>query len=488
MYTTITQLVEFEGGETDDSDAFHQGIAPSVKLLFAVVAQIAELDRAVAVGFVWRWRAIDSVVHVRLWAAAARDPRLVPAKDVGTFLLGLEDIQFWEVQNFPEIAEVRAVRFAELEPSMQKAITRRIRARPPRSLWRQMDPAERRRARQFWAVREMQRLVAARAQLSTADLAWLKENIAPYPDLAATEVAVKSRKRVFVGSRHLNPDSMFDSLKGFDRLRALEEALGAGRRGWDDDRSERAHDWIIQQGNVELVLDDLEAAKDGIDAFPRVWEQFGWAHKPPKQGEGAPENGARHDAFRVLELLGNLSNQTLSDAIDGVCEWLSNWSAKVISSPLGLRIWTKIWPTAVAATNNASDSVDDADLSVSVLAHDSDHEPKDLDTLNTPVGKLVGVFLAGCPNLETAENAFGVGSPGRKMRDLVIDATDRSGLIVRTRLIEQIPYFLNADADWARKRLIEPLLSEDEASLPLWRGIARQTHYGNVLKYIGDAT
>lgn len=60
-------------------------------------------------------------------------------------------------------------------------------------------------------------------------------------------------------------------------------------------------------------------------------------------------------------------------------------------------------------------------------------------------------------------------------------------MIARHRLIEALPYFLRADRHWTQEHLITPLLNDDGASLALWRAIARQTHFAEVLKIIGGA-
>jgi hypothetical protein len=107
----------------------------------------------------------------------------------------------------------------------------------------------------------------------------------------------------------------------------------------------------------------------------------------------------------------------------------------------------------------------------------------DLDTLNTPAGRLVGVFLAACQG----PNPFGAGSAARQMRDVAIAANGRSGLIARHRMIEALPYFLRVDRPWAEQHLVIPLLNDDGASLALWRAIARRTHFTEALKIIGAA-
>jgi hypothetical protein len=111
----------------------------------------------------------------------------------------------------------------------------------------------------------------------------------------------------------------------------------------------------------------------------------------------------------------------------------------------------------------------------------------DLDTLNTPAGRLVSVFVAACPSLQTVRHPFAAGTTLREMRDELAATNGRSQLIARHRLIEHLPYFLNADHVWAKQHLIEPLLHDDGASLALWRAIARSTQFTDVLKIIGGA-
>jgi hypothetical protein len=95
------------------------------------------------------------------------------------------------------------------------------------------------------------------------------------------------------------------------------------------------------------------------------------------------------------------------------------------------------------------------------------------------------VFLSACPSFAQEPIPFAAESTARQMRDVMITATGRSGLIARHRLIEALPYFLRADRDWTQEHLISPLLNDDGASLALWRAIARRTHFTDVLKIIG---
>ena len=461
-----------------EPDEFHRGIAPSVKLLHAVILRLVDIDIAVATEFVRRWRLANSSVHLRLWAALSCDPRVTAATEVGPLLISLDDRRFWNLHGYPEIAELRAKRFVELSSHEHATLAARIRKLPPRGQWpRKADAALVERGRLYWAVRELKRIEIAGGVLPQRDKAWLGSRIGQFPEL----VQMSRLDEGFVGSAQArwvqpNPDSRYDLLAGEERLKALEAALSSARRGWVDDPGERAADWIRQQGNPAQVLTDFEITPDGGAAFARVWDSFGWAHSPAReQGAVAAQRDLQMEAARVLMLLAKLPESTVRQALQGICYWLDVWKTQVVSSPEGLKVWFKVWPTAVEATNAMQPAENAADLNTVARSSD-DREPMDLDTLNTPVGKLVGVFLAACPNLQANSRPFDAdGAPGA-MRETTIMALGRSGLIARHRMIEELPYFLRADPDWTIQHLTAPLMTDGPDAIALWRAIGRRTH------------
>lgn len=455
-----------------DPDAYHRGIAPSVKLLHAVVARIADIDPGAMQPFMSRWSMDSSPVHVRLWTAMSRNAQLTSPDQVGSFLLKLDDDKFWDLHVFPEIAELRARRFVDLDQNTREAITKRIEKTPPRGHWpKKSEAAKVKNARLYWAVRELRRIEVAGGQLPALSKLWLDARIAEFPDLDAISIDHGFAEGVTVRSVPRNPDDRYNTLDGSTRLRALEAALSTSRSGWDDDPAQRANDWLMQPEKAALLLDDFESTGNGGDAFPRVWAGFGWAHSPrPPEPAGAATTDLQGEAERVLALLIQLSDRTLSAAIEGISAWLNAWKEQVVVSSLGLPVWLGVWPIAVEETNNRDDQ-----------------GPMDLDTLNPPAGKLVSVFLAARPTLTPGSQAFAVGSMERQMRDAVIASNGRSGLISRHRLIEKLPYFLDADPKWTREHLLAPLMNNDGPSLALWSAIARRTQFTDVLRIIGHA-
>jgi hypothetical protein len=471
-----------------DPDAFHRGIASSTKLLHAVVSRLVDVDISSALEFVRRWKLTSSPVHLRLWAALARDSQVIPANEVGALLLSLNDRCFWHLRDYPEIAEVRARRFHELDSHEQAALTARIRKRPPRNQWPRKADADRLNdMRLYWAVRELRRIEIAGAALPKRDQTWLDAKRHKFPELDQMTrldegFLISFKARTFPP----NPDGQYDLLEGEERLQVLEAALSSASGGWGDGLAERAADWIMQPGNPVQVLGDLVSIPDGGAAFARVWERFGWAHAPVAgQDEDAAQRDLSAESVRVLLLLNKLPETTVYQAVNGLSHWLSAWKKQVVVVPEGLSVWLKMWPISVEVTNAQQSVAEEVHLDMAVQSSD-EREPGEIDTLNTPVSKLVDVFLAACPNLLENGRPFEVEGAPRTMRDTIIAATGRSGLIALHRMIEELPYFLNADPDWTDQHLITPLLSDNAEAITLWLAIARRTHFSEVLKIIGE--
>ena len=404
----VYYVSESERGEgMHEPDESIQGIAPSVKLLHAVVARLVDIDYSAALGFISRWKRTDSPIHLRLWTAMSCCSRIMPATEVGNFLLRLNYRVFWDVQHHPEITELRARRFSELDDATQRAIIRRIRRGPSRRLWPENAEADRiEEGRLYWIVRELKRIEVARATLPPRDKIWLESNIGRFPDLAEMnridEGFLESPRSQGMPP---NPDRSLDSLEDIDRLKALEQALSAPCRGWDDDPAGRASDWMKEKDNCVRILEDIEATSDSGADFPKVWENFGLVHSPSEnQGQETHVRDLSAETGRVLILLAKLPSETLSEAIGGISHWLSCWEEYVVAVLDWSVIWHRAWPLAVEATNTMQPPNEEPNLNV--VMQPGPDGPHDLDTLNSPAGKLVGVFLAARPDLKENPRPF----------------------------------------------------------------------------------
>lgn len=165
---------------------------------------------------------------------------------------------------------------------------------------------------------------------------------------------------------------------------------------------------------------------------------------------------------------------------------MSNWEKLIAVHPDVFEIWGKVWPIAVTATNSLEDVEEETHLNTVVQTPD-EQGPKDIDTLNNPAGKLIGVFLAACPSLKPNDQPFEGDNPLRKMRDEIFSSEGRTLLIAQYRLVEALPYFLVADPDWTQEELVAPLIADNTEAITLWRAISRRTLFSNVLKIIGKS-
>ncbi len=279
-----------------------------------------------------------------------------------------------------------------------------------------------------------------------------------------------------------NPDDKYELLIGTERVSALEQALGSRiSRNWHDAPAERALDWIRKEGNPQRILSDF-GMTDQPDAYPKVWEAFGWAYPRPAETPTADNSTT---SSRIADLLNGLSVETLRAAIDGIAHLLDTWANVFVALPEISSLWAHLWPIAVDATNALQPPDAPPDLNIQVKQGDG-HEPEDLDTLNSAAGKLMTVFMAACPNLKDVPHPF-EGGELRKMRDAAVAAPGRSGLIARHVMIRSLGYFLNADEAWTRAHLMSPLTEPGSENPALWRAVALARQSKETLAIIGEA-
>lgn len=444
-----------------EPDEYNRGIAPSVKFLHAVVSRLVDIDCFTALTFINRWKQTDSPIHWRLWATMSRDSRIASASEVGDFLLRLDHEVFWDAYRHPEIAELRAQRFSELDDATRRAITRKIRKGPSRNLWPNNEEDDRvEEYRLDWIVRELKRIEEAGAILPRRDKTWLKLNIGRFANLAKTdqidEGFLESPKAQSIPT---NSDLSLDSLEGIDRLRALEQKLPA----------DRAWDWLREESNLGRVLQDMESSPDGGAEFPKVWECFSVVHSPPAGPE--QETNKRdlpEEACRVINLLIKLPDEAISKAIKGISYWLSIWEKYIVDVPNWSVFWYRAWPLAVKATN----------------AMQLPNEEPEL-VLNLPARGFIDVFLAAGPNRKRKSRPFDESSDLGKMRKKVISVSGRSGLIAKYKMIESLEDFFYADNEWTKEYLIRPLLADDAEALTLWCAVSNsKKRLKGVLEFI----
>ncbi|MCF8811753.1 hypothetical protein KIP31_21105 [Xanthomonas campestris pv. campestris] len=469
-----------------EPDEFGTGLQAVTKLLFAVVKRLGQLNADYAIRFTERWLAAGDDLRQRLWAVMARDRQYAAAATVFAVLKNCDDDQFWSLQSHPEISEMRAIRFFEMKDEEQKLLLKRIKKGPPSSFWGSKDKARVDKARRYGAAREIRRIELAGGSIPPYVEAWYREIIRDQPDvvnmIAFDEDYWTFKKAKWVGEASV---AEYASYSGTERLALLEKDLTTEESGWELDRSRAASSWIDKPSNLAALINDLKIDPEGGRNYSAVWLRLSWAHRLDQLNNESPVTNSE-EANTLLNLIDKLDRDTYTTAINGLTAWMDTWGQVLKDSRLFKSVWMKLWPIS-EATTDASESEQLDPLNTNIQGSDIE-EPEDLDTLNTPAGRMVGAFLKCCPKLIEGQNPFELDLMIRSMRDACVSSKGRSELIFRYRIIQEaLDYFLRADKDWTKSNIIIPLLEDTKESLILWRALAWRRRFENVLDLLGDS-
>ena len=306
-------------------------------------------------------------------------------------------------------------------------------------------------------AQELRRIEVAGGSLPTPTRNWLLEAVAEFPDLQdmLIEHGFADTSVRWTRGPSPGPGVRLDNLEGEVRLRALEGALSGGRHHWEDFAGGQARAWIQEAEHAVHLLSDLESCAGFAAEYPRVLDCFAWFHRPPlPRHEDGPPRDASNEAERVLRLMAQVSEATLVTAIGGICHWLHDWRLHALRCESGCHVWLRAWPIAVDTTNAAHQAQDEDEFAVFFRPPDSEEQIADVDTLNTPAGKLIRAFLGAFLSVDEIEHIFVDGHIGREMRNCITDAPGHSGLIGRCLLMERLPSFLQANPEWTQRTLL----------------------------------
>ncbi|OKP69137.1 hypothetical protein BTE77_28370 [Ensifer adhaerens] len=437
------------GGEPD---RHRDGFAPVTKLMFAVMEKLVSIDTPAARRIVWSWDTSEWKLYRRLWAAAARNPALISADDVSTFLETVEDVEFWRPGTFPEIAEVRAVRWGDLSvASVARLEKRLLKGEPLKLIPKSVDKADRAGFRQHRIRIELQRIQAAGGQLSKKATDWLNKTIQQEGDGPEVNLTFGFSEgvRMVRGERSTQPS--FDAVPSPKLLDELARMIGDG--GWDD-RTQHASDYIAQHPSDILAL--LEKAPES-DVSAKVWQAFGYGFRPTDLNVG-PDTASPEDqrkipiAARACHAIASLGPVVLKRAIDGLASFANSWDKLLQDREEFIAAWLTLWPVAVTATN------ENADVS----------QPLENRAYASPVGQLL-FALSGWPTVRAGDQALA--GPWPQILSVIAEATGEARLDAQYFLTRDIGYFYAADPDWTRANLVETLRTAepgDDGALELW--------------------
>jgi hypothetical protein len=473
--------IAFQG--KDDPDKFSRGLASSVKLLHATVNRIGTFDQRQATDFLRRWRSESDSLSVRLWASFANRWQWIEPESVGSFLLELDDHQFWEKHYFPEIAELRANRFAQLNRSAQEELWARIRRLPPKTQWSQrFSSSEIREFRFRVAFIETKRIEQEHTILPKSQIKWMENAINIYPELVNTGI-VPSPYQEGMKSHWVapSPDTNLDTLKGSNRLSAIENGL------IKNELINSTMDWIRQNRNILLLIDDFIEVHEPIWVYQKTWEQFCYQHKPTDKLYGESTiHDKKHDYEIILAFLQKTPLEKIQIGIRAFSEWLGAWEEYFHPDADSVRLWFYLVDIAEVATMEESRE----ELSVPVrLTQEKKLDDNNLYARNhySPIGLLVGIFISVFLKVESVQNLFTNGSFLWQMRTRLMLFEGPPKAIVLCQIAEQLPYFLRADELWTLEMIIEPLKGADKSGIEMWEALSHETLFKDSLQFIGDS-
>ncbi|MBP1852725.1 hypothetical protein [Rhizobium halophytocola] len=443
-----------EGG--GEPDRYARGFAPTIKLLHAVFQRLSEIDGSAALRVMAAWDIDRWKLYKRLWAAAARDETLVNSEDVGRFLISLNDTEFWLSHTFPEIAELRAVRWSSLQQDLIAPIEQRLIAGEPIArLSKRLGRDDAKLAVKRRSVTELQRIKAGGGQLSRSTEEWLKQALIQQP----RESEVVSVTEGFnPGVRTLHDDRSGDpAFADVPSAKLIDElARHLSDDGWES-KSRAASDFIGR--NPDLVL-DLLTVGSGSSARLKVWEAFGYSFRPSDLNATIDRAGPSDKtliltALKACLAIAHLDESTIKHALRGLTSWMSSWDMLLRGEDDYLRAWLTLWPAAVAKTN-----------------HEAEHNlPLRDRSYSSPVGNLISAFMRACPSSTNRAKPLAE-TPWSDALVAIERATSEAKLQAQYQLLSNFNYFWAANKAWSRENLLEPLVLAAGPSIELWHGFS----------------
>jgi hypothetical protein len=466
--------------EDHDPDRHSKGFASVVKLLHAIVGRIGVLDRSKAQQYMRQLKSEKDALSIRLWASFAVLSDWVSSFEIGEFLIETDSKFFWEYYYYPEIAELRSIKFSSLELLHKKEIWRRIRTLPPKSLWRRKtDPEAMNRYRYQLAFQESRRIEKEGNEFPLVQARWIEKTKLKFPQsLESIGCPDLYKADVTVNLVTQESDEKLVGIKGIDRLVKIEKALK------EEVFPVGAIAWIRQKGNELCLLDDMITHPEFFKEFPRVWIEFCYFHDPEESYNNHPERNRIDDFNFIFSALQETPGKIKRDGLKAFCQWIGRWKEFFKLDEDSILLWSELLDISESA---AVEETRD-ELSQSQKLHVS-FKLIDLDNKNhySPIGQLVDVFIQQIMNYDNTPNPFQTNHKLYEMRERLMRCEQPARDIVLYRLAEILSHLLQADNNWTNDTLVNPLTKDYPNSRPLWTALSHKIIRSDTLKYLRDS-
>ena len=473
-YSGDVEKVEYN--ENDEINAFSK-IAVPIKLMHTILTRIEEIDTKSFLKIMKNLHLRDDDISVRLWASVAQKSTFLPIEEIDSFLLRLDPKQFWNIQNYPEIAKLRVVRFGSLEKFTQTFVLDHILELPPRGLFPQgMKADEISKAQHRFAKSELLRIKKENNKLPQKYEDWIIEankkfaeienlrkpyNLYFSEDMQTFEFPIEENKLI--------------QLKGEELFNELEKLFKTGSF------YDLSYQWVREGVNFKYLIGEMKRHKNTVLLYPIVLMLVYLTHTPHNYPE---EETQEESVFEFLfSLLQSIPKKILSRKVDNFCRWLDSWKENLTSASMVFDIWKELYEIIIQEYKEQKDE--------NLLNKNNQRALIDINNISleiyrSPFATLINIFISLVEKDNAALIPTTHDSSLISMRDQLIDSEDPVKLIAIARMIEKFPLFLNIDEQWALDNLLSPLKEYDERSKLLWVVLSQSPIDYKRLEILGD--
>jgi hypothetical protein len=443
-------------GEQDrdrDPDAHEEGFAPIVRLMTAAYQALVYLDATAARRSSNRWDESDGLI-VRLAAFSRWFENAYSGNEVADFLAELPDAVFWPASRYPEVATLRARRWADLPDQTRITIAHRLYVGPSREalhLRPEADETYTRYLRDYEIARIVDQGQKAPQEL-TSTIADRRRSDPDFPGhVPATEIVSSG----VTFTRGKDGDAgRFEGLAGAGLLRDLADAKE--NRGLN-----LGEDALALAASVDgrtRILRALEAAQPGDLGYENGWDTL--LYSPPNRAdEAVNQDDTLPSAIASLAL--KLADDTFAALAARLSYWIDNTEEVHRNFENSTELWVRLLPHASQAASKVSHrDVKETDLTS--------------EALNEPLGHLISFYLRRCPNIPATGTKPTLPEP---FTSSLKGLTGRAALLMANRMALTLNYFERADDQWLRSLVFAKMLDDGPDSDQLWEAFGK---YGRV--------
>jgi hypothetical protein len=441
--------------DSRDPDAYHDGFAPLVRLLSSAFDALANKDSVTARQIASAWATRQDALFVRLRAYALWNRSAFSGSDVAYFLHETSDLAFWRSRRFPEVAALRALRWADLPHPDRERIAARLLG-GPREVFGQDDATQ--ETRDYVRDYEIARVLDHGGQGPDKLNALLEERRATdskFPERIAPidhDWSGVRLRRVPDG----DPTS-FDSVPD-DRL--LDALMSKTKDRWIGDGDDAEAFARKHRTRLANVLSQHVDAGEG----PEIGWRLLLSHPNDKSDD---VHEGRKIAERIAGMVREMHPDLLIKLSDRLSYWLDATDAQHQDFVGSTELWVQLLPHAVNEENTKAADHPHRD-------HDnetaSDGEDLSSTALNSPLGHLISFFLRRCPSMPHTGERPPLPEP---FTEALKKLTGRARTILASRMATLLNYFAVAEPNWLEDFVLVPMRGADDSGKQLWEVFGR---------------